>query len=195
MSILPIIKTERLILRNIAMGDVDDMYEYARTSLVGPTAGWKPHGSTYETKSVIASFLGNQARGDLGVWSIVVKETGKMIGTIELYNYVPKFFAELGYSLNPSYWGKGYATEAAKAVVDYGFNVLRLRRIEAGTFETNKQSIRVCEKVGFTKEGILKNSYLRELAKTVQKIILLLFYNTLVYILSTYRKNLVLKIA
>lgn len=161
MAILPIIKTERLILRNIAMGDVDDMYEYAKTSLVGPTAGWKPHGSTYETKAVIASFLGNQSRGDLGVWSIVLIDTGKMIGTIELYNYVPKFFAELGYSLNPSFWGMGYATEAARAVVDYGFNVLRLRRIEAGTFETNKQSMRVCEKVGFTKEGILKNSYLR----------------------------------
>ena len=54
MAILPIIKTERLILRNIAMGDVEDMYEYAKTSLVGPTAGWKPHGSTYETKWAIS---------------------------------------------------------------------------------------------------------------------------------------------
>ena len=79
----------------------------------------------------------------------------------ELYNHVPKFFAELGYSLNPKFWGHGYATEAAKAVVDFGFNSLRLKRIEAGTFETNIQSIRVCEKVGFTKEGVLKNSYLR----------------------------------
>lgn len=161
MAILPIIQTERLILRNISLGDVEDMYEYAKTSLVGPTAGWKPHSSMFETKAIIASFISNQQRGDLGVWAVVLKESGKMIGTIELYNYVPKFFAELGYSFNPNYWGNGYATEAAKAVVDYGFNALRLRRIEAGTFETNIQSIRVCEKVGFTKEGILKNSYLR----------------------------------
>ena len=83
MSILPIIKTERLILRNISMGDVDDMYEYSKTNLVGPTAGWKPHGSIFETKSIIASFIGNQSRGDLGVWAIVLKETGKMIGTIQ----------------------------------------------------------------------------------------------------------------
>ena len=54
-----------------------------------------------------------------------------------------------------------YIVEAAQAVIDYGFNVLKVRRIEASTFETNHQSIRVCEKLGFVKEGLLRNSYLR----------------------------------
>ena len=69
--------------------------------------------------------------------------------------------AELGYSLNPNYWGNGLIVEAAEAVLDYGFNVLKVKRIEVSTFETNHQSIRVCEKLGLVKEGILRNSYMR----------------------------------
>ena len=161
MALLPVIKTNRLILRNITIGDVDDMYEYAKSALVGPTAGWRPHTNPSETKAIIATFIGNQNRGELGVWAIVERDSGKMIGTIELYNYTYRFMAELGYSLNPDFWGNGYIVEAAQAVIDYGFNVLKVRRIEAGTFETNHQSIRVCEKLGFVKEGVLRNSYLR----------------------------------
>lgn len=161
MALLPVIKTERLILRNITLADAEDMFEYAKTNMVGPTAGWRPHISVQETKAIIANFIQSQNRGELGVWAIVDKVDGKMIGTIELYNYTYRFMAELGYSLNPEYWGKGLATEAGRAVLDFGFNHLKLRRIEAGTFETNHQSIRVCEKLGFKKEGILRNSYLR----------------------------------
>ena len=161
MALLPVIKTKWLILRNITIGDVDDMYEYAKSALVGPTAGWRPHVNAIETKAIIASFIGNQNRGELGVWAIVEQKSGKMIGTIELYNYTYRFMAELGYSLNPAYWGNGYAAEAAQAVVDYGFHILKVRRIEASTFETNHQSIRVCEKLGFVREGVLRNSYLR----------------------------------
>jgi ribosomal-protein-alanine N-acetyltransferase len=84
-----------------------------------------------------------------------------MIGTIELYNYVPSFKAELGYALNPIYWGKGLVTEAALKVLDYGFNVLELKRIEAATFLDNFQSQRVCEKIGMIKEGIARNGYIR----------------------------------
>ena len=78
-----------------------------------------------------------------------------------MYNYVPNFKAELGYALNPSYWGNGIMTEAGKKVLDYGFNILGLKRIEAGTFVDNIQSQRVCEKLGFTKEGIARNGYIR----------------------------------
>ena len=60
MALLPILKTKRLILRNISLSDVDDMYEYSKSKLVGPTAGWRPHCSESETKSVIANFLSNQ---------------------------------------------------------------------------------------------------------------------------------------
>lgn len=161
MAILPVLVTKRLVIRNININDADDMFEYAKTDLVGPTAGWQPHRTIHDTRMIITNFLNIQSNGELGVWSIVEKTTGKMIGTIELYNYTYRFMAELGYSLNPNYWGKGIMVEASQAVLDYAFNVLRIRRLEVGTFVTNHQSIRVCEKLGFKEEGILRNSYLR----------------------------------
>ena len=84
-----------------------------------------------------------------------------MIGTIELYNYIPNFKAELGYALNPSYWGQGLVTEAGLKVLEFGFNNLELKRIEAGTFLDNYQSQRVCEKLGMTREGVQRNGYIR----------------------------------
>ncbi len=161
MATLPTITTDRLVLRNIGYQDIKDMYEYASTDLVGPTAGWSPHKTIYDTEAVITSFINSQKAGELGVWAITLKSNHKMIGTIELYNWVFRFSAELGYSVNPDYWGNGFASEAGAAVLDFAFNHLRLKRVEAGTFETNYQSMRVCEKLGFTREGVLRNSYLR----------------------------------
>lgn len=158
---LPMIQTERLILREISILDAVDMYEYSKDPLVGPLAGWAPHRSIDESLGVIGMFLDAKKRGEPGVYAIVLKSANKMIGTIELYNHVPSYKAELGYSIASKYWGQGYATEAAKAVVDVGFKILKLKRIEASTYVDNYQSQRVCEKVGFQKEGIARNGYLR----------------------------------
>ncbi len=171
MNSLPTLYTERLIIRPISLLDADDMYEYAKTPLVGPTAGWAPHTSIQETISIIKAMMTIKTPYELGVWAIVLKTNNKMIGTIELYNYYYHFKAELGYSVNPSYWGKGYATEAAQTVIAYGFEFLNLKRIEVGTFIDNFQSQRVCEKLGFIKEGIARNGYVRYDGKIFDKLI------------------------
>ena len=61
---------------------------------------------------------------------------------------------EIYYKIIPKHWGKGYATEIAKALINYGFNDLKLHRIEAGAAVQNLKSLRVLEKIGMTKEGI-----------------------------------------
>ena len=94
-------------------------------------AGWPPHISIVETISIIKSMITIKSPYELGNWAIVLKSNNKMIGTIELYNHYYKFKAELGYSINPAYWSNGYATEAAKEVISYGFEFLDLKRIEA----------------------------------------------------------------
>ena len=161
MTKLPIFKTERLILRDINENDALDMFEYSCSPLVGPMAGWAPHRSLYETAAVINIFKDSKNRGEPGVYAIVYRENNKMIGTIELYNYKPGFKAELGYALSPAYWGKGLIVEAAECLIAWGFNDLNLKRIEASAFLENHQSQRVCEKLGFLKEGIERNAYLR----------------------------------
>ena len=86
-------------------------------------------------------------------------------------NHYYHFKAELGYSLNPSYWGNGYATEAAREVISFGFDYLDLKRIEVGTFLDNYQSQRVCEKLGFIKEGVARNGYIRYDGKIFDKLV------------------------
>ena len=158
---LPTIFTERLILRNISSDDAKDMFEYAKTPYVGPVAGWHPHKSVAETKAIINMFLGYQAKGALGVYAIVLKKENKMIGTIELFNYVQNFKAEMWYSLNPNYWGNGLVPEAAEAILAWGFEDLNLKRIEVNLFTDNHQSERVCQKLGMSYEGLIRNGYLR----------------------------------
>ena len=68
--------------------------------------------------------------------------------------------AEVGYVLNPDYWGKGIATEALRCVLKFGFEELKLHRIEAKFIEENKRSLRVMEKVGMTFEGVCREGML-----------------------------------
>lgn len=158
---LPVIETERLILRNIDMRDHMDMYEYAKTPYVGPNAGWEPHKSITQTMGIIAMMINNPNNGSLGTFAIVLKEENRMIGTIELFNMTQSYKAELGYALNYKYWGQGIVPEAARAIIHWGFVRLNLKRIEINLFPTNHQSERVCQKLGFVKEGLLRNAYLR----------------------------------
>jgi RimJ/RimL family protein N-acetyltransferase len=157
---LPIIETERLILREVEQIDAYDMYEYARLNNVGPTAGWQPHSSPSETIATIKLFQSKKKYGQPGVFAVTLKENKKMIGTVELHTYTKDYKAELGYTINPKYWGNGYAYEAAKAVISWGFEKLNLKRIECTTFSTNYQSNRVCEKLGLRYEGMRKKGYL-----------------------------------
>ncbi|MCK9536539.1 MAG: GNAT family N-acetyltransferase [Bacilli bacterium] len=157
---LPLLFTPRLLLREIEEKDCLDMYEYAHLSYVGPTAGWKPHSSPNETKAIIRMFIDKKKLGQLGTYAIIWQQTNKMIGTVELHTYIKNFKAELGYTVNPLYWGRGIAVEASKKVISLGFEVLKLRRIECASFVSNTQSRRVCEKLGLSFEGIRKKGYL-----------------------------------
>lgn len=156
---LPEIETNRLLLREINEKDMYDMFEYAHLPYVGPVAGWEPHSSVAYTKDVIDVYRKKPHYGQLSVFAIVLKDTGKMIGTCELHSYIKEFKAELGYTVSPFYWGYGYAVEAARAMLYWGFDVLNLKRIECCSFTNNIQSKRVCEKLGLTYEGIRKKAY------------------------------------
>ena len=158
---LPTLETERLILRPINKNDALDMFEYAHTDLVGPSAGWHPHLSIDETRIVIGLMMDSMKRTGLGTMAIVYKANKKMIGTIELFNCIQNFKADLGYSINSSYWGMGITVEAAKKVFEWAFNTLKLVRIQVQLFTDNHQSERVCQKLHMEYEGIARSSYLR----------------------------------
>lgn len=156
---LPVIETKRLILREIRLSDCNDMFEYASLPWFGPMAGWQPHRTVGETKSIIQLFLDKKKYGQLGTFAVILKEENKMIGTLELHTYMRGFKAELGYSINPKYQCKGYATEAAIEAITWGFEDLALARIECSAYSHNFSSQKVCEKLHLTYEGIRKKGY------------------------------------
>lgn len=156
---VPFMETKRLILREICEEDARDFFEYAKLPYVGPVAGWAPHRRITETKAIINLFEDKKLYGQLGTVAIILKENNKMIGTCELHTYTAGFKAELGYTINPEYWGNGYAFEASLKMLEWGFKVLKLQRIECTSFISNHQSMRVCEKLGFVFEGIKKKAY------------------------------------
>lgn len=158
--ILPEIETKRLYLREIKRSDAKDIFDYAKDPRVGPQAGWEPHTSIDETYTYINYAIKKRDYGQPGVFAIVHKDNGNVIGTIEIHSY-QDFKGEIGFVLHPNYWNQGLITEAAKAVIIYGMEILNLKRLQYCHFKDNHASKRVCEKLGFQFEGILRDKFLR----------------------------------
>lgn len=156
---IPDMKTERLILRKILVRDTDDMFEYARRADVTRYLAWSPHPSRNYTKEYLEYIATRYAAGEFYDWAVTEAKTGKMIGTCGFTKFdYSSNSAEVGYVLNPVFWGRGYAHESLEAVLEFGFTNLKLNRIEARHMEGNYASRRVMDKVGMTYEGMLRQS-------------------------------------
>lgn len=144
------IETERLTLRAWKEDDYLDLYEYASNELVGPNAGWPVHKSPEESQAIIKMFIENE-----DTYAIVLKPENKVIGGIGLHQREPEESLkhlnqkEIGYVLNPAYWGNGYVPEAVKQLIKFGFDELGLDLIWCGHFDFNLRSKSVVEKCGF----------------------------------------------
>ncbi|MBZ9621445.1 GNAT family N-acetyltransferase [Clostridium sp. FP2] len=171
---MEILITNRLILREWEENDSTDLYEYAKSDLVGPNAGWPPHKSEEESKEIIRMFIENNE-----TYAIVLKSENKVIGGIGLHNRKPDDSLshlkqkEVGYVLNPKYWGNEFVPEAVNRLIEYGFNELNLDLIWCGHFDFNSNSKRVIEKCGF-KYRFQKTERLKLLDN---KEVITLFYN------------------
>lgn len=161
MTILPVITTERLTLRPLSMADAKDIHHYAVKDEVGPRAGWKPHESLRETRQFIQHALSKRHRGQPGVFAVVLNETSRVVGTIEVHSYQDGHKGEIGMVLTPELWGHGLMVEASQAVMVYAFEMLGLTRLAYKHFPNNAASKRLREKLGFTYEGRLRKSFRR----------------------------------
>lgn len=154
------IKTERLLLRNLSESDAADVFAYSREDNVGINAGWEPHESVEQTLEIMnAIFIGQPY-----VFGIVLPEENKVIGSVGLVNdpkreYDGAFM--LGYALGDEYKGRGYMTEAAQKVIEYGFSHSEVDVISAYCYPYNRASQRVIEKCGMLYEGTLQKAELR----------------------------------
>jgi len=109
------------------------------------------------TREVLRPAIDDQAHAErkLFFWSIRNKESAEFMGIAGLTLAPERFrMGEIFYKLSPSFWHKGYGTETAKSLINFGIDILKLHRIHAGVSTQNKRSIHVLEKSGMTREGL-----------------------------------------
>lgn len=157
----PELKTERLLLRKLTANDAEEMFFLRSNEYVLRYIGREPAKSVAEAEEFIENINKGIDKNEAILWGIaLLNEPAKIIGTICLWNFKPENYrVEIGYILHPGHWGKGIMKEAINAVVDYGFNDLKVHSIEALLSPENLASSSVLEKTGFVKEGHLKENF------------------------------------
>jgi RimJ/RimL family protein N-acetyltransferase len=156
------IRTARLLLRELRDGDFDDVHAYAADPQVARFMDWGPNAQA-ETETFMDLKLAEQMRWPRDEVTLAVEHLAdrRVIGSIRLaVSDRANLTGDFGYSLNSAYWRQGYATEAARAVVDAGFKVLGLHRIWAECDVDNAGSWGVMEKLGMRREAHFRDGKL-----------------------------------
>jgi len=149
-----ILETERLLFRHLVMDDLDELFAlYSDPEM----RKYFPDGTknAEETKEELGWFLNGHARHPkLGLWATIHKETGKFIGRCGLLPWTidDRLEVEVAYLIDKAYWGQGLATEAARGILQYGFEKLNLTRLICLMHPDNIASQRVAQKAGMTLE-------------------------------------------
>ncbi len=151
LSSAPVLETDRLILREPRLDDAAQVAALANNRKIAEMTALIPHPYGLEDAARWLTSLPAEA----GHWNfaIVERESGKLVGTCG-YGKRHDLGPEIGYWIGEPFWGRGYATEAIRAVVDHLFSVTALDEIAAGCRVTNVASRRVLEKCGFQWTGV-----------------------------------------
>ena len=151
------IYTERLILKEISKKDAEIIHQLHSLPEVDEFNTLGIPKDLEETKAVMLPDIKDQKKSKRSrfCWKISLAEDQKFVGLAGLFLSNDRFkMGEFYYKFSPEFWGNGYATETANAVIRFGFHKFQLHRIEAGVATQNAASIRVLEKAGMTREGI-----------------------------------------
>lgn len=157
------ITTDRLLLRLFQKSDAEAVarlcnnYNIYKNTMYLPYPYSKEHALIWMERH-IKNFNANKAYE----FAITNKETGELFGAIALSNNQSFNHGEIAYWIGEEYWGHGFATEAAEAVINFAFKEKNYHKIFARYFTTNPASGRVMEKLGMTKEGILKEHVIKD---------------------------------
>jgi len=148
---VPRIATERLLLREFRTGDFDGF----AANMADPEATKFLLSSTTDRRMawrIFSSAAGGWVLSGAGWWAVEARESGEMVGTVGAFMRESFPDIEIGWTLYRRFWGKGYATEAARAAVAFSFDVHRARRVIAHIAPKNAPSIAVSERLGMTFE-------------------------------------------
>jgi [ribosomal protein S5]-alanine N-acetyltransferase len=156
-----VLETKRLTLRPLTFSDAEAMYKMDNNPNVHNYLGKKPIQTIEECQDYIGQIRNQYIKNKIGRFAVVLKETNEVIGwaglkfITEPENELVNFY-DIGYRLQEEHWGNGYAQEAAKAWLDYGFFKLKKGTIYASAHVDNRNSRRILEKIGMQ----LKSEYM-----------------------------------
>lgn len=145
---IPVLETERLVLRAPRLGDVKAVAALANDRRIAENTARIPH--PYRASDAQDFVTGANVGGETAY--VVTLRNGTLIGACG-FTQVDRHPPEIGYWLGAKYWGKGYATEAVRAVIDHAFTDLDCESLQAAARVTNPASRRVLEKCGFQWTG------------------------------------------
>jgi RimJ/RimL family protein N-acetyltransferase len=145
------LETERLRIRPATIDDLDTWLAISRDA---ETAWWgAPNSTLDDARANLEKQIAAQERHGFSLWAVELKTAGTVIGATGLQHLGDGYDIEVGYRFLREHWGRGYATEAARAAIRFGFDELGLDRIVAVTLPTTR---RVMEKCGLTYVGIVR---------------------------------------
>jgi len=154
------VETARLTLRALVPTDAAMMFRnWTSDENVTCFLRWDAHKSVEDTQKMVAKWVESYRQDSTYYWGMYLKN-GEMIGSIGVtVTSEQDLKGELGYKLGSRWWNRGYATEAAKAVIDYMFRNTDMERLDAVYSAKNPASGRVMEKAGMNCEGLLRHYY------------------------------------
>ena len=152
----PELKTERLLLRPFLVTDAEAVSTLAGDEEVARNTLNIPHPYDRQHAEEWIASQGSQFQRREAVTYAVTRDDGTLVGAVGLILDPANDSAELGYWIGREHWGRGFATEAARAVMEWAFPALNLHRIHASHFPRNPASGRVLEKLGMRHEGRLR---------------------------------------
>jgi len=160
-EILPTIKGDRVCLRWLTLNDVGSLFSIFSDPEVMRYWSSLPLDNLDAAENLLAGIHNNFEKRVLFQWGVARCEDDRIIGTCTLYHVdTDNRRAEIGYALGSKYWGNGYMREALTLFIDFCFGSLNLTRLEADVDPQNISSIKVLERLGFQKEGYLRERWL-----------------------------------
>lgn len=155
------IDTQRLVLRRFKYSDDEAMLKYWISDEKIQSLYSEPVYTTKEeVKELLDKYIGSYEKDDYYRWAIIEKSSGECIGQIAYFLVDSRNnFSEIEYCIGSHFQCKGFATEATKAVIEYGFNQMNLHKVQICTKTINAPSRRVIEKCGLTYEGTLRDYF------------------------------------
>ena len=157
------ITTERLVLRLFQTSDAETVATLCNNYNIYKSTMYLPFPySIDDALSWIEFHYDNLIEDFSYEFAVTDKETGELYGAIGLSNKKDFNQGELAYWIGEPYWGKGYATEAAQAIVQFAFEEKKLHKVFARYFSSNPASGKVMEKIGMKQEGILKDHVIKD---------------------------------